>query len=187
MKYYPEQESDFDDYPASYYRDPSKFFAKPGFAAGFGAGFLPGLGALGFLHSLKWKVGAVTIIKIILKVILFKKIIKFIILLFLLIFTPSLFSIFTGGFGYGQGDNGLFRKFNYERSDNEKINDLAMFVLTSIDSYQNAKECRGQDEEYECRLNRMFKMIEAKYPFQKALQNYRKKINAEDQTEASPS
>ncbi|XP_055698362.1 uncharacterized protein LOC129798902 [Phlebotomus papatasi] len=180
-----DDEDNFSDYPSSYYGNPSNKFLglSPG---GHFPGVAQGLGLAAYGLSLwKIKLMLLSVGKILLKLFFVKLIIKFIVVVFILIFNPSMFSIFSPD--EFKRDDAIFRKFNYEKSRNERINNLASFVLSSIDTFQRATNCKNVDEEFQCRLLRMFNMINNKYPFTKLLKMYRMKLDAEDKVQGKSS
>lgn len=114
-KYIPAGDDDdnFSDYPSSYYGNPSnKFLGFPP-AGGPFPGVAQGLGLAAYGLSLwKIKLMLLSVGKILLKLFFVKLIIKFIVVVFILIFNPSMFSIFSPD--EFKRDDAIFRKFNYE-------------------------------------------------------------------------
>ncbi|GAB0093720.1 hypothetical protein DMENIID0001_088940 [Sergentomyia squamirostris] len=129
------------------------------------------------LDKLHFKLDLVTVGKIILKLIIFKKIVKFIAILCLLLFLPKLNMMSTSSSNHDNNhdyDYSVFRKFNVDESRNARVNELTSFVLTSIDAFMKKEiKCPKNDGEMSCRLNRMFSTIDVKYPLRRIFKYYK--------------
>uniref|UniRef100_A0A1B0CS33 Uncharacterized protein n=1 Tax=Lutzomyia longipalpis TaxID=7200 RepID=A0A1B0CS33_LUTLO len=139
------------------------------------------------LDKLHFKLDLVTIGKIILKLIIFKKIVKFIAILCLLLFLPKLNMMGSSSTDHNNHhdhdyDISVFRKFNVDESKNARINELTSFVLSSIDAFTRKEvKCPQNSGEMSCRLNRMLTTIDSKYPLKRIFRYYKPPGHAEEE------
>ncbi|XP_055711902.1 uncharacterized protein LOC129806748 [Phlebotomus papatasi] len=121
------------------------------------------------LDKLHFKLDLVTIGKIILKLIIFKKIVKFIAILCLLLFLPKL-NMMGSSSSSSDHDNNHDHDHDYDT----RINELTSFVLTSIDAFTKKEvKCPQNSGEMFCRLNRMLSTIDTKYPLKRIFRYYK--------------
>ncbi|KAI4460197.1 hypothetical protein MML48_6g00015779 [Holotrichia oblita] len=127
---------------------------------------------LGLLDKIKYKIDLLTIGKIILKLVIFKKIVLWIGIICLLLFLPSLknkhFFLGSNNINNMGGDDDLLRSFNAKNSDvDERINNLGNFVMESIGAYSkkytNDSDCRS----IYCKSQRFNQIIDEKLPYGK--------------------
>uniref|UniRef100_A0A1B0CS32 Uncharacterized protein n=1 Tax=Lutzomyia longipalpis TaxID=7200 RepID=A0A1B0CS32_LUTLO len=121
-------------------------------------------------YSWLLKLAALAVGKFLLKVIIIKKIVKFFSVIVFLFVLPAFFAtiakhVTLHGFG---------RKINNEELNNRSVENLAKFVITSIQGFKNAPNCSKNKEEWSCRLNGMFNIVDSKYPVKGLLKNLRK-------------
>ncbi|GLV31936.1 hypothetical protein CBL_07695 [Carabus blaptoides fortunei] len=124
---------------------------------------------LGLLDKFHLKLDIFTVLKIILKLVIFKKIVSFIAILCLLLFIPK-FKMSKGGDEDDDADDAR-SIFDPKSAVDARLNTLTQYVLGAIENYSqntNVTACDGTN----CDVNRMLHDIDNKYSYDRLMTMY---------------
>ncbi|GJQ81660.1 putative transferrins [Trypoxylus dichotomus] len=134
---------------------------------------------LGILDKIKYKIDLLTIGKIILKLLIFKKIVAWIGVICLLLFIPSLKNkhFFLNNNNNHMGEDDLLRSYNSRNSDvDDRINNLGNFVMDSIGTFSHKSQNESNCQSIYCKSQRFQKYIDEKLTFGKLAGLYAKEL-----------
>ncbi|XP_022919400.2 uncharacterized protein [Onthophagus taurus] len=128
------------------------------------------------LDKIKYKIDLLTIGKIILKLVIFKKIVSFIGILCLLLFIPSLKKkhLFLGGGNLGED---MFRSLETKNLGDEKIENISTFLADSIQKFSQPNNESVNCKSMFCKSQRLSKYINNKYSYDKLISLYSNELS----------
>ncbi|XP_050297244.1 uncharacterized protein LOC126736755 [Anthonomus grandis grandis] len=121
-------------------------------------------------EKIKWKLDLLTIGKIILKLIIFKKIVNFIAIIFLLLFIPSLKH--KKGFFSTENDEAERGIQNTGNVIDERLQNIASFVSQSIEKYSTLESQDADCSTVYCRIQRDLKNIKNETTYNRLVELY---------------